>query len=103
MFQLVLKSIGDNRLLNGIIENITLNNNSLHDRLYYEAGRIMALSLVHGGSSPNFFAETLFSLLVYGTESTLPTLNDIYSVVQETLNTLKNATELHYHVRQYFF
>lgn len=50
---------------------------ALKENLYYEAGKMLAISLVHGGPSPGFFSETLFNCLVYGPENTLPVLDDV--------------------------
>lgn len=50
---------------------------ALKENLYYEAGKMLAVSLVHGGPSPGFFSETLFNCLVYGPENTLPILDDV--------------------------
>lgn len=48
---------------------------ALRDDGYYEVGRAMAVSLVHGGPPPNFLSPTLFSLLAYGSAN--PVLEDI--------------------------
>lgn len=50
---------------------------ALKENLYYEAGKMLAISLVHGGPSPGFFSQTLFNCLVCGPENTLPTLDDV--------------------------
>lgn len=50
---------------------------ALKENLYYEAGKILAISLVHGGPSPGFFSKTLFNCLVYGPENTQPILDDV--------------------------
>lgn len=50
---------------------------ALKENLYYEAGKMLAISLVHGGPSPGFFSETLFNCLAYGPENTLPILDDV--------------------------
>lgn len=49
----------------------------MKENLYYEAGKMLAISLVHGGPSPGFFSETLFKCLAYGPENALPTLDDV--------------------------
>lgn len=53
---------------------------ALKDNLYYEAGKMIAVSLVHGGPSPSFFSKTLFDCLVYGTENVKPTIEDVADV-----------------------
>lgn len=41
---------------------------------------MIAVSLVHGGSSPSFFSKTLFHCLAYGTENVKPTIEDVADV-----------------------
>ncbi|XP_034370533.1 G2/M phase-specific E3 ubiquitin-protein ligase [Arvicanthis niloticus] len=60
-----------------LAKNLSLNSQAMKENLYYEAGKMLAISLVHGGPSPGFFSETLFNCLAYGPENTLPTLDDI--------------------------
>lgn len=50
---------------------------ALKENLYYEAGKMLAISLVHGGPSPGFFSKTLFNCLVCGPENTQPILDDV--------------------------
>lgn len=50
---------------------------AIKENLYYEAGKMLAISLVHGGPSPGFFSKTLFNCLVYGPENTQPILDDV--------------------------
>ncbi|CAO2586241.1 G2/M phase-specific E3 ubiquitin-protein ligase, partial [Lemmus lemmus] len=71
------------------------------ENLYYEVGRMLAISLVHGGPSPGFLSETLFNCLVYGPENTQPILDDVsdFEVTQiiikinaaANMNSLKSA------------
>ncbi|KAH0514038.1 G2/M phase-specific E3 ubiquitin-protein ligase, partial [Microtus ochrogaster] len=82
-------------------KNLSLNSQALKENLYYEAGKMLAISLVHGGPSPGFFSETLFNCLVYGPENTLPILDDVsdFEVTQiifkinaaADMNSLKSA------------
>lgn len=58
-------------------KNLSLNSQALKENLYYEAGKMLAISLVHGGPSPGFFSKTLFNCLVYGPENTEPILDDV--------------------------
>ncbi|GCB77343.1 hypothetical protein scyTo_0016668, partial [Scyliorhinus torazame] len=58
-------------------KNMTLNSRALRCDWYYEAGRMIAVSIVHGGPSPNFFSTTLFHCLAYGPEVTEPTMEDV--------------------------
>lgn len=50
---------------------------ALEENLYFEAGKMIAVSLVHGGPSPGFFSKTLFKCLVYGPENVKPALEDV--------------------------
>ncbi|XP_043929738.1 G2/M phase-specific E3 ubiquitin-protein ligase isoform X2 [Protopterus annectens] len=82
-------------------KNLTFDPQASSEDLYYEAGRMIAVSLVHGGPSPNCFSKTLFHCLVIGPEKAEPTLEDVadFTVVQkirkiaeaETLEDLKAA------------
>uniref|UniRef100_A0A8C0XNE7 G2/M phase-specific E3 ubiquitin-protein ligase n=1 Tax=Castor canadensis TaxID=51338 RepID=A0A8C0XNE7_CASCN len=71
---------------------------SLKENLYYEAGKMLAISLVHGGPSPGFFSKTLFNCLVYGPENTQPILDDVsdFDVAQIIIriNTAANMADL---------
>ncbi|XP_028677396.1 G2/M phase-specific E3 ubiquitin-protein ligase [Erpetoichthys calabaricus] len=58
-------------------KNLALDSQALHENLYYDAGRIIALSLVHGGPLPGFFSRLLFDCIVYGSEKAEPSLEDL--------------------------
>ncbi|XP_052594443.1 G2/M phase-specific E3 ubiquitin-protein ligase isoform X2 [Peromyscus californicus insignis] len=79
-------------------KNLTLNSQALQENLYYEAGKMLAVSLVHGGPAPGFFSETLFNCLAYGPENTLPILDDVsdFDVAQIIIkiNTAANLNSL---------
>lgn len=62
MFRLLLKSLSNSPLFEGSehSKNITLCSEHLNSKHYYEAGRIIALSIIHGGPSPQFFSETVY-------------------------------------------
>lgn len=53
---------------------------AVKENLYFEAGQMIAVSLVHGGPSPGFFSKTLFNCLVYGPENVKPALEDVADV-----------------------
>ena len=44
---------------------------------YFVTGRAIAVSLVHGGPSPNFLSQTLFDCIVQGPAKSRPNLGDI--------------------------
>lgn len=71
-----------------------MHNNSLKEKHYYETGRLIALSLVHGGPGPHFFSETLFSMLTTGVENTSPTLDDVDVDIRKKLILLQDTVNL---------
>ncbi|KAM5235719.1 G2/M phase-specific E3 ubiquitin-protein ligase [Ctenodactylus gundi] len=79
-------------------KNLSLNPQALKENLYYEAGKMLAISLVHGGPSPGFLSKTLFDCLAYGPEHSQPVLEDVsdFDVAQTIIriNTATNMVEL---------
>lgn len=97
MFRLVLRYLQNSKLFNGADQskNITLCNESLECMYYYEAGRIIALSIIHGGPSPNFLSETLFSYLVGGADTVKPNLNEIMELnIRQEIENVRDAQTL---------
>lgn len=95
LFRLALSFLQNSQLFTGAIKkNISLHNTSLNEKLYYEAGRLISLSLVHGGPGPHFFSETLFSMLTAGVQNTLPTLDDVDTEIRNKLILLKDTVNL---------
>ncbi|KAB0795188.1 hypothetical protein PPYR_12027 [Photinus pyralis] len=95
MFRLVLLYLQDSQLFVGEKKKyISLNNNSLNQNYYFEAGRIIALALVHGGPAPHFFSESLYSLIAYGIEETTPTIEDVESDIKDLLVRLEQTTNI---------
>ncbi|KAM4663992.1 G2/M phase-specific E3 ubiquitin-protein ligase [Discoglossus pictus] len=77
-FKLLLNTIENSALLEGSErKNIALNQDAQRDNLYYEAGRMVAVALVHGGPAPGFFSHTLFSCLAYEPQHVQPVLEDV--------------------------
>ncbi|XP_009004131.1 G2/M phase-specific E3 ubiquitin-protein ligase isoform X2 [Callithrix jacchus] len=75
---LLMQHLENSSLFEGSLsKNLSLNSQALKENLYYEAGKMLAISLVHGGPSPGFFSKTLFDCLVYGPEHTQPILDDV--------------------------
>lgn len=61
MFRLVLNDIKDSEMFTGVNKKyISLKWMCLEKRSYYEAERLIALSLVHGGPAPHFFSDSFF-------------------------------------------
>ncbi|KAL1488696.1 hypothetical protein ABEB36_014495 [Hypothenemus hampei] len=97
MFTLLLKYLSNSMMFEGSNEskNITLYNEHLESRNYYEAGRIIALSLIHGGPSPQFFSKTLFNFLVNGVRGTKPHINEIVNPeIRNELDKIANTRNL---------
>ncbi|OCT68723.1 G2/M phase-specific E3 ubiquitin-protein ligase [Xenopus laevis] len=77
-FGLLLNAMRNSPLLEGSEhKNIALNLEALQDNLYYEAGRMVALALIHGGPAPGFFSQTLFRCLIYDPQHVLPSVEDV--------------------------
>ncbi|XP_042533338.1 G2/M phase-specific E3 ubiquitin-protein ligase isoform X1 [Dipodomys spectabilis] len=96
---LLMHHLANSSLFEGSLsKNLSLNSQALEENLYYEAGKILAISLVHGGPSPGFFSKTLFNCLVYGPENTEPVLEDVsdFDVAQIIIriNTAADITDL---------
>ncbi|XP_073495150.1 G2/M phase-specific E3 ubiquitin-protein ligase isoform X2 [Phyllobates terribilis] len=87
-FHLLLDDVQNSNVFEGSEhKNLSLNINALADDLYYEAGRMVAIALVHGGPAPSFFSPTLFYCLIYDTHHVQPMLEDVAdpSVLQAIL------------------
>ncbi|KAG8508731.1 G2/M phase-specific E3 ubiquitin-protein ligase, partial [Galemys pyrenaicus] len=96
---LLMQHLENSPLFEGSLsKNLSLNSQALKENLYYEAGKMLAISLVHGGPSPGFFSKTLFNCLVYGPENTQPILDDVsdFDVAQIIIrvNTATNMADL---------
>ncbi|XP_070631521.1 G2/M phase-specific E3 ubiquitin-protein ligase isoform X6 [Bos indicus] len=75
---LLMQQLENSSLFEGSLsKNLSLNSQALKENLYYEAGKMVAISLVHGGPSPGFFSQTLFNCLAYGPENTQPIVDDV--------------------------
>ncbi|XP_028577255.2 G2/M phase-specific E3 ubiquitin-protein ligase isoform X1 [Podarcis muralis] len=95
-FLLLIRHLQNSSLFEGDSSKIlSFDSQALKDNLYYEAGKMIAVSLVHGGPSPSFFSKTLFDCLVYGTENVKPTIEDVADVtVLQTIEKIKSARTL---------
>ncbi|XP_055989585.1 G2/M phase-specific E3 ubiquitin-protein ligase isoform X1 [Sorex fumeus] len=96
---LLMQHLENSPLFEGsLAKNLSLNSKALKENLYYEAGKMLAISLVHGGPSPGFFSNTLFNCLAYGPEKTRPILDDVsdFDVAQIIIriNTATNLADL---------
>ncbi|KAF5276798.1 hypothetical protein FQR65_LT16177 [Abscondita terminalis] len=99
MFRLLLEYIKNSRLFFGNEKKyITLNREALEKNHYFEAGRFIALSLIHGGPGAHFFSTSFFSVLTLGFLETNSTIDDVEDEIKteilklneiDSLNTLR--------------
>lgn len=95
MFRLVLKYIENSQMFTGSGKKyIALNWKYLEQKHYYEMGRLIALSLVHGGPGPNVFSNSLFSFIAYGEDVLKPTLDEVDDGIKDILNNFNNCSSL---------
>ncbi|KAK1161569.1 G2/M phase-specific E3 ubiquitin-protein ligase-like, partial [Acipenser oxyrinchus oxyrinchus] len=78
-FRLVLQHITNSPMFDGpenqhtyVLKNKALNNNS-----YFYAGQLIAMSIVHRGPSPHFFAPVLFQAVALGPDNVHAAIEDI--------------------------
>uniref|UniRef100_A0A8C3RVP4 G2/M-phase specific E3 ubiquitin protein ligase n=1 Tax=Chelydra serpentina TaxID=8475 RepID=A0A8C3RVP4_CHESE len=77
-FRLLMLHLQNSSLFEGSSsKNLSLDSQAIKENLYYEAGKMIAVSLVHGGVPPSYFSKTLFNCLVYGPENVKPTVEDV--------------------------
>ncbi|NXQ79621.1 G2E3 ligase, partial [Nyctibius grandis] len=95
-FRLLMLHLQNSSLFEGSsAKNLSLDFQAVKDNLYFEAGKMIAVSLVHGGPSPGFFSKTLFNCLVYGPENVKPALEDVADAdVAKTIKMIKYANSL---------
>nr|XP_014425628.1 G2/M phase-specific E3 ubiquitin-protein ligase isoform X2 [Pelodiscus sinensis] len=95
-FQLLMLHLKISSLFEGSSsKNLSLDSQAIKENLYYEAGKMIAVSLVHGGPPPGFFSKTLFNCLAYGPENVKPTEEDVAdSDVAQTINMIKSSRTL---------
>uniref|UniRef100_A0A674GSC3 G2/M-phase specific E3 ubiquitin protein ligase n=1 Tax=Taeniopygia guttata TaxID=59729 RepID=A0A674GSC3_TAEGU len=95
-FQLLMLHLQNSSLFEGSSgKNLSFDFQAVKENLYFEAGKMIAVSLVHGGPPPGFFSKTLFSCLVYGPENVKPALEDVADVdVAQTIKMIKYANSL---------
>ncbi|KAF1389896.1 hypothetical protein PFLUV_G00052290 [Perca fluviatilis] len=75
--------------------NLGLDSSALREDRYFIAGRAIAVSLVHGGPPPGFFAPTLYACLVGAKSSIKPVLEDIADAdLYEKVKKLSECTSL---------
>ncbi|NXL91943.1 G2E3 ligase, partial [Alectura lathami] len=95
-FQLLMHHLQNSSLFEGSsAKNLSMDPQALKENLYFEAGKMIAVSLVHGGPSPGFFSKILFDCLVYGPENVKPSLEDVADVdVAQTIKKIKYSNSL---------
>ncbi|XP_074853012.1 G2/M phase-specific E3 ubiquitin-protein ligase isoform X2 [Carettochelys insculpta] len=95
-FNLLMLHLENSSLFEGSSsKNLSLDCQAVKENLYYEAGRMIAVSLVNGGPPPGFFSKTLFNCLAYGPENVKPTVEDVADFdVAQTINMIKSSRTL---------
>ncbi|XP_069494602.1 G2/M phase-specific E3 ubiquitin-protein ligase [Ambystoma mexicanum] len=77
-FHLLTECLQNSPMFGGpSFKNLSYDLQALQQNLYYEAGRMIAVSLVHGGPAPGFFSKTLFHCLVHGPGNVEPSIEDV--------------------------
>lgn len=97
MFRLLFNFMRSSKMFVGpeYSKNLRLCNDALQKKEYFEVGRLIVLSLVHGGPGPNFFSESLFSILSYGLDSVQPQIKDIFDdTIREEIERMENCSTL---------
>ncbi|KAJ3640473.1 hypothetical protein Zmor_003767 [Zophobas morio] len=95
MFRLVFLELKDSILFEGKDKKfLSLNCKSLEKGEYYEAGKIIALSLIHVGQGPHFFSDVLFSAIVHGIHNAKPVAEFIDQHILETVYKVGNISSL---------
>ncbi|KAB0790677.1 hypothetical protein PPYR_12030 [Photinus pyralis] len=93
MFRIALQEVQNSSMFTGRTQkHLCLSDKHLNKNEYFEVGRLISLSLVHGGPGPRFFCDTLFGLIA--NIKVQPTLEDVIPEIQVELAQLKDATEL---------
>ncbi|XP_077863811.1 LOW QUALITY PROTEIN: G2/M phase-specific E3 ubiquitin-protein ligase-like [Saccoglossus kowalevskii] len=74
---------------------LSMHSFAMEDDWYYLAGRMIAVSLVHGGPGPVFFFRTLYNSLVHGLSKVKPSISDIgdYEIRDQLLSIMETDTE----------
>ncbi|KAB0804434.1 hypothetical protein PPYR_01404 [Photinus pyralis] len=87
MFRLVIGYIQNSRMFFGEEKKyLTLDGEALQKEHYFEVGRLLALTLIHGGPTPSFSSKSLYSAVVGdGFSETDITLNDVESEIREKI------------------
>ncbi|KAJ8291118.1 hypothetical protein GJAV_G00021600 [Gymnothorax javanicus] len=94
--QLLVKEIQNSTLFQGPenAKNLTLDSHALREDLYFDAGCLLVLSLVHGGPPPCFFSEKLYRTLLHLPHSS-PTLQDLGNTALATkVRMIKDAESM---------
>ncbi|XP_033869022.3 uncharacterized protein LOC117407897 isoform X1 [Acipenser ruthenus] len=94
---LLMQTLQNSKIFEGSEDwkNLTCDSQALRDDDYFLAGRIIAISLVHGGPSPNFFSRTLYDSLAYDPQQVTPSVKDICDCdIAEIIWEMENVSTL---------
>ncbi|KAK4887472.1 hypothetical protein RN001_003743 [Aquatica leii] len=95
MFRIVLNYIKNSKLFFGSDKkSISLSNDALKNKEYFETGRLIGLSLIHGGTGPHFFSEKLYSILVFGFSETQFTIEEVEPEIKDKILKLLEFEDL---------
>lgn len=97
MFRLLIDYLHECDLFEGpkYEKNLSLNSNCINRNDYFEAGRIIALSIMHCGIGPRFFSKTLLACILNETNSITPTVQEIHDErVKEEIKKIINSKTL---------
>ncbi|CAH0547674.1 unnamed protein product [Brassicogethes aeneus] len=95
VFRLVIEYLQNSRLFFGDKKkSIQLDQESMEKGHYLGAGRLISLSLIHGGPVPHFFTESLFSLLTSGPADNVPNVDDLEEDIKKKVLKLNEIEDI---------
>lgn len=96
MWRLLLSYLHSSNLFEGeeYKKHLSLNIEALNTRMYFNAGRIIGMSIVHGGPGPNFMSEALYACLCGNIEGYIPDVSDITDdLIKTKITSIHNAKD----------
>ncbi|XP_031327303.1 G2/M phase-specific E3 ubiquitin-protein ligase-like [Photinus pyralis] len=94
LFRLLMNYLKNSNLFMGPDKKyISLDALALDKRYYYDAGRMVALSIVHAGLGPHFFSNSLFVAVTKGVEFVKPLKEFVECDILEKINKLSHIND----------